>query len=371
MKSWLTAVFCLACLSAAGCRTDPAVALLERENRDLEDRMYALADAVDDCRREKARLRRLLQDTGVEAGRPRPAPRQQQRETPDIPAEIRPPKVDVPPQEIPGEQFLKRFRDRGALEGPDGFPGPPGPELPEGEPVPKTDEMPVEGSTRSGPAAALPQADNTEVAGITLHDRLTGGLNADGRVGHEGIFTVIEPRDADGRLIAAAAPVSVVVLDPALPGEAARIARWDYTSDEIVAMYRKTPLSEGIHLEMVWPGVLPTHRRLHLFVRYTTDDGRKLEADRNIEIEVPALRAEGSPLPELNAPAEGANPAVAQWQRGRRQTVGLPPAEPARRNSLSAEPESEANQPDLGPAESSAPPSPRRPRRPVWSPDRL
>ena len=59
MKAWHIALFGLACLAAAGCRTDPAKLALERENRDLEDRIYDLKDdlqkaedALEKCRRE-------------------------------------------------------------------------------------------------------------------------------------------------------------------------------------------------------------------------------------------------------------------------------------------------------------------------------
>ena len=48
---------------------------------------------------------------------------------------------------------------------------------------------------------------------------MTGGVNADGLEGDEGIFMVVEPRDEQGKLVPAVGPVSIVAVDPALPEE--------------------------------------------------------------------------------------------------------------------------------------------------------
>ena len=88
-------------------------------------------------------------------------------------------------------------------------------------------------------------------------------------------------------MIDAPAEMSVVVLDPALrdeQGKAARVARWDFTAAETAAMFRRTGPTGAIHLMMTWPEEPPKHGKLHLFVRYVTADGRKLEANQPIEV---------------------------------------------------------------------------------------
>ena len=82
--------------------------------------------------------------------------------------------------------------------------------------------------------------------------------------------------------------MAVVVLDPdpSMAGQAARVARWDFASEATAAFYRKTAAAEGIFLELTWPGDPPKHRALEVFVRYTTDDGRKLEARRPIRLDL-------------------------------------------------------------------------------------
>lgn len=116
---------------------------------------------------------------------------------------------------------------------------------------------------------------------------------------------VIEPRDAGGDFIPATAPISVVVMDAALPGEAAHVARWNFTAAEIAQRYRKTPTMEGFYLEVPWPAAPPIHSDLRLFVRYTTDDGRKLQAEGPIRVALagrPIERWSAATLP-LDPPA--------------------------------------------------------------------
>jgi hypothetical protein len=337
MRSWQFAVVGLACLWAAGCRTRPNVALLEQESRRLEDQIFYLADLAKNCRRENARLQRRLERYEGRAGEPAGAPsapapaeptppRDGQPPLLDLPDQLQPLKIEVPGLEMPGEDFLERHKAQPAPEPPDQLPAPSGPDSPDWVP-PGQDEARLNGDAGAG------RADNTQVALITINERLTGGFNLDGRVGHEGLITVVEPRDAEGRLIGAAAPISVVVLDPALSGEAARIARWDFSPEEVARLYRKTPLSEGIHLEMVWPDEVPIHSRLHLFVRYTTDDGRRLEADRNIDVDVPALQAQWPGPAHPAGQTTPDRPPVGEWQQRESPGPQLPELtgpEPAR-----------------------------------------
>ena len=103
--------------------------------------------------------------------------------------------------------------------------------------------------------------------------------------------------------------MSVVVLDPAVldeRGKAARVARWDFTAAETASLFRRTDSSRAIHLAMAWPADPPKHNKLHLFVRYVTADGRKLEADRPIEVALPGERQAGwTPAPPSARAADG------------------------------------------------------------------
>lgn len=376
MKSWPLAIFCVAGLAMVGCRAaPPAVTLLEQENRQLEARLYELADLVEDSRQENERLRRRLNRYERDGG---PSGLDSKDDAPepllepalpgpdlDLPGGLQSPKVEMPSAAISGGKFLEKLSGRSTAAPDVRLPAPPNEEALHQATTPD----PSVGDRERQPTTDddVPcQADNTRVAAITLNERLTGGYDLDRRAGHEGIITVVEPRDRDGRLVPAAAPVSVVLLDPALPGDAARVARWDLTADEVAQRYRKTPLSEGIHLELVWPRALPIHSRLHLFVRYLTDDGRKLQGDRDIEIDVPALEAQ-RPMPAANAQSSR-EPAqrTTEWQQ-RRAPATRPPADEPTRTALVPR----ATSPPTVPSEqsrSSSESSARR--RPAWSPDR-
>lgn len=296
MKPWLETVVALVCLVGAGCRTDPNIVLLERENRELEDAIYELQACLDQyqheleaCRQANLALETKL--AGESAGtqdstRPQPTPDRAQPipspkgpallpETPPPPSPrkpapspiqpdtLAPPKIELPGEPLPEGQVPETFRNPGTPDSAIPLPG---------SSAPGSAEIPGKS------AQATP--DNTRVAAVVLRPEKTGGHNADGRGGDDGLRAVIEPRDADGRPCLAAGPVSVVVLDPAIAGEAARVARWDFTAEEIAGLTS----DDGIRLEMLWPQSPPVHDKLHLYVRYTTEDGRQLQADCPIDV---------------------------------------------------------------------------------------
>ena len=376
MKSWPLAVCCGLLLAMAGCRTPPGIALLEQENRDLEDRVYELADLADQYRRENEDLRQRLgtEDGGqgsIGLGLPReltqPASGSREADVSGISIDLEPPDVQVPPAGASGKELLKRLREEDVPESPDMLPAGPNPP----NEAPKWDGSADAGGTpqdlRVAPEEAIrfaasgtpAAADSSQVAAITLHEQRTGGHNLDGRAGDEGISVQIEPRDSAGQLVPAAAPVAVVVLDPSLSGEAARVARWDFTAEEVAQRCGRPPSAEGIRLEMVWPGAPPVHDRLHLFVRYVTDDGRNLQADRAIAIDLPGLQTQ--------APKSASRRAAPGWQGTPRRATPLPAAEPVRTARLPRPlPSPAAATPESPPDRLS---SPER-AHPVWSPDR-
>jgi hypothetical protein len=116
---------------------------------------------------------------------------------------------------------------------------------------------------------------------------LTGGHNVDGHAGDEGVMVVVEPLNAAGDLIEVPGEISIVVLDPAIEGEAARVARWDFNSKEAAGYLKRTPMGDGLHFDLRWPHSPPVHRVLNLHVRYTTADGRRLQAEKQIEVDPP------------------------------------------------------------------------------------
>jgi len=169
-----------------------------------------------------------------------------------------------------------------------------------------------------------PRADNSHVDRITLNRVLTGGYNRDSRIGDAGLMALVEPRDALGQMAPVAGPISVVVLDRGMSGNAARVARWDFTAEQAASLYRRTPHGEGFYLEMPWPGTPPARSHLHLFVRYTTKDGRNLEASREIDVALPPQRQQGWASLTMSAPEPEPTQTAKTWQQKPRRYEDSP-----------------------------------------------
>lgn len=257
-------------LVTAGCRTDPATVLLERDLRMQEDRIYHLESCLDDaCAareatiRENDALKKELAGGDRGPGSDSGADRE----------------FGAPSVELPGSQSPSPGKGRDAPDL-----SPPKIEMPEG-----TEAPPVETGLGGKQAVILEQPPTQ----LVINKRLTGGLDRDGHDGDEGILVVVEPRNAAGDLVKWPGAVSVVVMDPALDGEAARVARWDFAAQEIPNHTLNTMFGRGLQFELRWPNQPPKHRELQLFVRFTTEDGRKLTSDATIDVR-PAV--DGSPV---------------------------------------------------------------------------
>ncbi len=276
MKTWHFAVVALLLPAIAGCRSDPNIAILERELRHKEDEIYRLKWAIED-----------LQDTSScsDDWRPRSsesetAPSRRSGSAP--PSGATPPAIELPSR--PTEGVPDSLVPPGV---PEHSRGPSGPALDKG----------VDGVSAVVPLMGMPirpSGDSRQTTTIALNRTMTGGINGDGADGDQGLMAVVEPRDATGRPLDAPAEISAVVLDPAITdaeGKAVCVARWEYTTAETAELFRRAGSSLAIHLMMAWPDERPKHNKLHLFTRYVTADGRELQDDIPIEIALPGDRS--------------------------------------------------------------------------------
>ena len=264
----------LPCLAAlAGCQSHPQVNAhidtVNAEYRQLEDYVYCLED-------ENARLQ--LQLDALAAGR-----------------------VAAPADASPGTSRGGLFRSRpervprggtspaAPADAPEiEMPGSPSPTPPPVMPErirPAGNETPIAAEAPTVKSPAKPA--DTKITHITLSPLFTGGADFDGQPGDEGLCIVLEPRNAAEELVSEAGPVSIVVLDPSREGETARVARWDFDLAATRQKLANSGAASGIKLELPWPAAPPEANRLHLFVRYETADGRKLQTDREIFLTPP------------------------------------------------------------------------------------
>jgi hypothetical protein len=283
-----------------GCRNQAAQDLLERDLRYQEDRIYELeaklemqCDLVEALRRENDALRVAKP---ADAEKPTSSSRQGNGKWQPRGGNVQdlvPPSISLP--------------DAPPFDGPPEIRSP-NKKFPEGEP-PRSDAPKFEAPLKNSgtPGGEGPRLGSAEVMSITLDEQRSHGYDNDGLPGDDGVSVVVEPRSVDGQLVNSPGPISIVLMDPTLSGPAARLARWDFTADEVTRRWTHQAASDaqtaadGYLFSMRWVGQPPRNRNLALHVRYQTSDGRKLDASLPIEIEPPG-----------NAPAASA-PRSRQW----------------------------------------------------------
>lgn len=340
-------------VSSCGCRSDPYqdayLEMLNAEKRALEDRLY---DAEYNYEQALAKLKSVQAATneegpparGTQSGsrpRPRSEPADAEpRESPELPT------IELPP----GVEEGRRTR-------PDAAPAVqrrPGPPL-----VPASAVQPKASRPLSDQelAAAIVSALDQRVETIHLNPRLTHGADFDGKPGDDGISVLIEPRNRHGSFVPEAGRMTIVLLDPSESDEAARLARWDLDADSIRKFLQTDSLDSGVLLRLPWQDKVPEGKRLHLFVRYLTEDGRKLETDRQIEIASADLVAQRwtprrEPIPERAPRREATASWVAQddaaepvvTQAVAEQPIKPAPQSPAKQSAAVAKPAADAEE---------------------------
>ncbi|MHB1033060.1 MAG: hypothetical protein ACYC35_02185 [Pirellulales bacterium] len=427
MKLWHLLIGGLVLAALSGCRSNGSQEWLESEMRQLEDQVYQYQDEarrsqkqLEACQRENDALRKKLESKGGQGGagaNPTSGAPEVNVEVPGAPdgTSLAPPSVDAgtaepadgagakTPETLPepGRTSVNDLRE-GESKAPATTPEAPAatPETPE-EQGPTINPVPSPGVGQA--------ADSARVSTLAINRLLTGGFNTDGKPGDQGVTAVVEPRDSNGDLVNAPGAVSVVVVDPTLEGSRQRVARWDFTADQTASHFRQTALGKGLHLELPWPNRPPTNGHLKLYVRYQTRDGRKLIAQRDIDIDAPGRRPSAaiadsssssvprattnSVTPKASAPASRTSPApkasrawtaapvtakpIAAKPVPTKPATPSLPKEPAASSAAAPAAEtpswtpSREETPARGPSETAEPPrATSQARRPEWRPYR-
>jgi hypothetical protein len=177
----------------------------------------------------------------------------------------------------------------------------------------------------------FPQEEETvprgEASSLMINPRLTGGLDMNGQPGDEGVMVVVEPRDAQGKLVRSEGKLSLMVVDPQQEGVQGRIARWDFTPEETDAAWRKSLLGQGLHFELPWPNQPPQVDRLRLYVRLVTSSGQKILAETDFDVDKYDANSLEEVKPLLgNQPRDGftARAPNNSWSRSERARQVIP-----------------------------------------------
>lgn len=262
---------CAVCVLLLGCRNDPYldshIEILNAERRALEDQLYQLEYDYEKKVAEVERLKEKLGDGDEGESR-----RRRSDDTPrvDFPSDdfdsldLSPPSVtpgvpDVPSIELPEPNTSSRLHSR---------------------------TMPTE-PVRAGPSLLEP--DDPRITHIHVDPLQTGGSDFDQRPGDDGIFLVLQPRNRSDRFVPLAGPITVVALDYSRreAGAEPRFAKWDLTAQQVDNALQNNSTQKGIYLRLPWAEETPTSSKLMVAVRYSTADGRKLDASRDIFVTLP------------------------------------------------------------------------------------
>ncbi len=265
------AIVSVLCALAAGCRNDPYlkshIEILNAEKRALEDQLYELEYDYERKVAELEEAKERLGDRGADESRTRrtnQTPRVEMPGADDDMLDLSPPNVtpgvpDRPRIELPAPNNQGRSNQR------------------------RIDTEPVS----TGPTLLEP--DDPRITHIHIDPLHTGGSDFDQQPGDDGILVVIEPRNRNDAFVPLAGPLTVAVLDYAKrdAGAEARIAKWDLTAQQVDRSLHNSSSQRGIYLRLPWGEVRPESSKLMVAVRYTTADGRKLEATRDIFVTLP------------------------------------------------------------------------------------
>lgn len=138
------------------------------------------------------------------------------------------------------------------------------------------------------PTAQLREAQPEEVAQITIDPTQIGPLQIDFNQQKEGLRFVLNCQTEQGETVTTASQAEIVVIDPLLPGDAARVARWNVAPNQMENRIQLTPQPDGVLFELAWPqNRKPQNNQLDVFVRLTDNTGRRIQTQQKVDLSSP------------------------------------------------------------------------------------
>ncbi|MFO0938393.1 MAG: hypothetical protein U0798_17965 [Gemmataceae bacterium] len=159
--------------------------------------------------------------------------------------------------------------------------------------------MPV---ARSSGASVHPAAASSMCRDITL-GLGTGGYDADGKPGDEGLQIILVPKDTDGSAIKVPGYLTIVAYDLARDGTKTPVGLWELTPDRLRSYWQAGLLSSGYKLSLQWHRP-PVSEKVRVIARLTTLDGKPFETDKDVSVKpMPAGSGSIGAMPELPPPS--------------------------------------------------------------------
>ena len=294
----LCAVSIFICLPLliCGCKSDVHHQLLERELRLQEDQIYCLQDKLqtqyyelDTLTDENASLRKqlgIIDDSSSNTRAPTPTPAQPL---------LVPPQVDVPSFDGGGNNSNSSGpvfgtdspSTSGSQKSSNNLPKPSGDMAPptlEGVP-PLPQDSGKRGASR--PIRQLSFAESvghqSDLTHLVINHEKTVCYDADGDGFPEGVTLVVEPRDADERLVTTAGDIYVAAYEPTAAAQEASLGRqfaeWTIPAAKAHQHFRRTSRARGLHFVLPWPTKAPETTPIRITVHLTQFDGSTIETE--------------------------------------------------------------------------------------------
>lgn len=136
-------------------------------------------------------------------------------------------------------------------------------------------------------------------AGLKIHNGLSRGQQLQGE--DEGLMVVVNAVDKYGRMVSlhdfdVNADMTIVVLDPRLEPDSARIGRWEFDHDKVASFLKSHPVS-GFHVPIKWGSVKPSGDEVIVHVRLRAEDD-EMRCQARISVEQETAVAEWTPRGE-------------------------------------------------------------------------
>lgn len=131
----------------------------------------------------------------------------------------------------------------------------------------------------------------------------TGGYDADGKPGDEGLQVILVPKDDDGSALKIPGRLVISAYGVARDGTKSPVGLWDIPPEKLRAYWQTGLLSTGYKLSLQWHQA-PTTEKVRVFAQLTTLDGKAYETDKDITVRpmTPPDQSPNTTIPELPPP---------------------------------------------------------------------
>ncbi len=155
-------------------------------------------------------------------------------------------------------------------------------------------------TSRAIPTEETAQPLDQRMTEITFVRPFSIALDLDGQAGDDAVRLVLQPRNAAGEFLDLPAELMVSIIDPAIQDASGRIGIWKYNPQQVAEAMRKQGNAKGIHLDISLEGKVPAGKKVMVFVRYQTADGRRVENSHEYILAAPG-DLESKWLPRANS----------------------------------------------------------------------